>query len=190
MENAFGGEHPEEYRKLLIIGKEIAETLRECSPLATKVVSGLLRDNLDGRYWCTVLKHCQQLVGPRSMVRPFILGCKLPPHHLQSCFAVFGIPSLEFHTGGFDRPVGAQWCDQRQGEENQHRECCSGLLYDLLKKAFIQASQGSGLYKVNDMLRDTALYIGPIRSNAFSKKEGCTRAGTKIIKLAGLYIMV
>lgn len=33
---------------------------------------------------------------------------------------------------------------------------------DLLRKAFIQPNQVSGLYKVNDMLRDIALYIGPV----------------------------
>ena len=60
MENALGGEHPEEYRMLLVIGKEIAETLKGCSPLATKVVSGLLGDNLNEKYWSTVLRHCQQ----------------------------------------------------------------------------------------------------------------------------------
>ncbi|KAL6658674.1 hypothetical protein ACP70R_004260 [Stipagrostis hirtigluma subsp. patula] len=90
MENALGGEHPEEYRKLPVIGKEIAETLRECSPLAAKVVSGLLRDNLKEKYWYSVLSSCRQLHAPRPKVTPFMLGCKLLPDHLQSCFGLFG----------------------------------------------------------------------------------------------------
>lgn len=91
MENALGGAHPEEYQKLLVIGKKIAVTLRVCSPLAAKVVSGLLRENLNEKYWYIVLNRCQQFVASSSrFVTPFILGCKLLPKHLQRCFGVLG----------------------------------------------------------------------------------------------------
>lgn len=99
MENALGGEHPEEYRKLQAIGKEIAGTLRGCSPLAEKVVSGLLRDNLSEKYWYNVLSNCRQLVAPRSTI--FMLSCKLLPDHLRSCFGLFGTyPRWTFTRNG------------------------------------------------------------------------------------------
>jgi len=139
MENALGGEHPEEYRKLLVIGKEIAETLRECSPLATKVVSGQLRDNLNEKYWSTVLRHCQQLVAPRSKLKPFILGCKLLPHHLQSCFGIFGTyPRWKFTHEDLislwvrNGPISDK--GRKTSIENVAAECFD----DLLRKAFIQ----------------------------------------------------
>ncbi|CAM0153088.1 unnamed protein product [Urochloa decumbens] len=162
IENALGGEHPEEYRKLLVIGKEIAETLRECSPLATKVVSGLLRDNLNEKYWCSVLRHCQQFVATRSMVRPFILGCKLLPHHLQSCFRVFGTyPQWKFTREDMIRLWVRHGAIRDKGCKTSIENVAADCFDDLLRKAFIQPSQVPGFYKVDDMLRDTALYIGP-----------------------------
>jgi hypothetical protein len=55
--------------------------------------------------------------------------------------------------------------------ENVAAECFD----DLLRKAFIQPNQVSGLYEVNEMLRDIALCIGPVplpktRSKSRNKK--------------------
>ncbi|TVU25897.1 hypothetical protein EJB05_28416, partial [Eragrostis curvula] len=163
IENALGGEHPEAYQKLLVTGKEIAETLRECSPLAAKVVSGLLRDNLNEKYWYSVLSSCRQLV-PCSKVTLFMLSYKLLPAHLQTCFGVFGTyPRWTFTR----EDLISHWVHNgivgNRGLENSMENIAADCFDDLLRKAFIQPSQVPGLYCVDDMLRDIALHIGPMR---------------------------
>uniref|UniRef100_A0A0E0MDP2 Uncharacterized protein n=1 Tax=Oryza punctata TaxID=4537 RepID=A0A0E0MDP2_ORYPU len=165
MENALGGAHPEEYQKLLVIGKKIAETLKKCSPLAAKVVSGLLRENLNEKFWYTVLNRCQQFVTSNSMfVTPFMLGCKLLPKHLQCCFGVFGT----YPRWAFSREeLISYWMSNGvvvsdNGMKNSIENIATDYFDDLVRKAFIQPSHIPGLYRVDDMLRDIALCIGPM----------------------------
>ncbi|EAZ17766.1 hypothetical protein OsJ_33310 [Oryza sativa Japonica Group] len=165
MENALGGAHPEEYQKLLVIGKKIAVTLRVCSPLAAKVVSGLLRENLNEKYWYIVLNRCQQFVASSSrFVTPFILGCKLLPKHLQRCFGVLGTyPRWTFTR----EELISYWMNNcvvvsENCMKNSIENVATDYFDDLVRKAFIQPSHIPGLYKVDDMLRDIALYIGPM----------------------------
>ncbi|TVU25898.1 hypothetical protein EJB05_28417, partial [Eragrostis curvula] len=163
IENALGGAHPEEYRKLLLIGKEIAETLWKCSPLAAKVVSGLLHDNLNEKYWYSVLSCCRQLVSPRYKVTIFMQSYKLLPAHLERCFGVFGTyPRWTFTRGDLI----SQWVHSgvvgNSGGRNSAENVAADCFDDLLRKAFIQPSQVPGLYIVDDMLRDVALHIGPM----------------------------
>uniref|UniRef100_A0A0E0IZF6 Uncharacterized protein n=1 Tax=Oryza nivara TaxID=4536 RepID=A0A0E0IZF6_ORYNI len=163
MENALGGAHPEEYQKLLVIGKKIAVTLRVCSPLAAKVVSGLLRENLNEKYWYIVLNRCQQFVASSSrFVTPFILGSSSQtPATLL--WGVGYIPSLDLHKGGMI----SYWMNNcvvvsENCMKNSIENVATDYFDDLVRKAFIQPSHIPGLYKVDDMLRDIALYIGPM----------------------------
>uniref|UniRef100_A0A0D9XQ73 NB-ARC domain-containing protein n=1 Tax=Leersia perrieri TaxID=77586 RepID=A0A0D9XQ73_9ORYZ len=164
MENALAGAHPDEYQKLFVIGKRIAETLRECSPLAAKVVSGHLRENLNEKYWYTVLSRCKQFTASNSkFITPFILGCKLLPKHLQRCFGVFGTyPRWTFTR----EELISYWISNSvissNGMENSIENVATDCFDDLVRKAFIQPSPIPGLYRVDDILRDIALYIGPM----------------------------
>lgn len=52
---AFGDEDPDQHLELWKIGKEVAGKLNG-SPLATKVLGGLLQVNLDGGHWSNILR--------------------------------------------------------------------------------------------------------------------------------------
>ncbi|KAH0453263.1 hypothetical protein IEQ34_017587 [Dendrobium chrysotoxum] len=55
------------------------------SPLATKVIGGVLEDNLDEKHWMTVLES--NLLGQNSINSILRLSYIVLPKHLQNCFA-------------------------------------------------------------------------------------------------------
>ncbi|KAH0448369.1 hypothetical protein IEQ34_022169 [Dendrobium chrysotoxum] len=54
------------------------------SPWATKVIGGVLEDNLDERHWRTVLES--NLLGQKSINSILRFSYKVLPNHLQDCF--------------------------------------------------------------------------------------------------------
>ncbi|KAH0454676.1 hypothetical protein IEQ34_016600 [Dendrobium chrysotoxum] len=57
------------------------------SPLAAKVIGGVLKDNLDERHWRTVLEN--NLLGQNPINSILKLSYIVLPKHLQNCFAFF-----------------------------------------------------------------------------------------------------
>ncbi|KAH0460084.1 hypothetical protein IEQ34_010747 [Dendrobium chrysotoxum] len=55
------------------------------SPLAAKVIGGVLKDNLDERHWRTVLEN--NLLGQNPINSILKLSYIVLPKHLQNCFA-------------------------------------------------------------------------------------------------------
>ncbi|KAL0910428.1 hypothetical protein M5K25_021410 [Dendrobium thyrsiflorum] len=84
--HAFAGVEntPDDHQKLRAIAGEIVKKLLG-SPLAAKVIGGVLKDNFDERHWRTVLES--NLLGQNSINSIFRLSYIVLPNHLQNCFA-------------------------------------------------------------------------------------------------------
>ncbi|XP_020680840.2 putative disease resistance protein RGA3, partial [Dendrobium catenatum] len=84
--HAFAGvENPhDDHKKLRAIAGEIVKKLLG-SPLAAKVIGGVLKENLDERHWRTVLES--NLLDQNSIHSILRLSYIVLPNHLQNCFA-------------------------------------------------------------------------------------------------------
>ncbi|XP_028549932.1 putative disease resistance protein RGA4 [Dendrobium catenatum] len=84
--HAFAGVEnpPDDYKKLRAIAEEIVKKLLG-SPLAAKVIGGVLKNNLDERHWRTVLES--DLLDQNSINSILRLSYIVLPNHLQNCFA-------------------------------------------------------------------------------------------------------
>ncbi|PKU62401.1 Putative disease resistance protein RGA3 [Dendrobium catenatum] len=86
--HAFAGVEnpPNDHKKLRIIAGEIVKKILG-SPLAAKVIGGVLKDNLDERHWRTVRES--SLLNQNSINSILRLGYIVLPNLLQNCFAFF-----------------------------------------------------------------------------------------------------
>ncbi|KAI0496773.1 hypothetical protein KFK09_023097 [Dendrobium nobile] len=84
--HAFAGVEnpPDDHKKLRAIAGEIVKKLLG-SPLAAKVIGGVLKNNLDERHWRTVLES--DLLDQNSINSIIRLSYIVLPNHLQNCFA-------------------------------------------------------------------------------------------------------
>ncbi|KAH0463426.1 hypothetical protein IEQ34_008008 [Dendrobium chrysotoxum] len=76
---------PDHHKKLRAIAGERVKKLLG-SPLAAKVIGGVLRSNLNERYWMTVLES--NLLGENSINSILRLSYIVLPNHLQNYFAI------------------------------------------------------------------------------------------------------
>ncbi|KAI0496748.1 hypothetical protein KFK09_023072 [Dendrobium nobile] len=85
--HAFAGVEnpPDDHKKLRAIAGEIVKKLLG-SPLAAKVIGGVLKNNLDERHWRTVLES--NLLDQNSINSILRLSYIVLPNHLQNCFTV------------------------------------------------------------------------------------------------------
>ncbi|KAL0920662.1 hypothetical protein M5K25_009815 [Dendrobium thyrsiflorum] len=85
--HAFAGVEnpPDDHKKLRAIAGEIVKKLLG-SPLAAKVIGGVLNDNLDEMHWSTVLES--NLLGQNFINSILRLSYVVLPNHLQNCFAL------------------------------------------------------------------------------------------------------
>ncbi|KAL0928915.1 hypothetical protein M5K25_000847 [Dendrobium thyrsiflorum] len=84
--HAFAGVEnpPDDHKKLKAIAGEIVKKLLG-SPLAAKVIGGVLNDNLDERHWRAVLEN--NLLGQNYTYSILRLSYIFLPNPLQNCFA-------------------------------------------------------------------------------------------------------
>ncbi|KAH0452848.1 hypothetical protein IEQ34_017172 [Dendrobium chrysotoxum] len=84
--HAFAGVEnpPDGHKNLRAIAGEIVKKLLG-SPLAAKVIGGVLKNNLDERHWRTVLES--DLLDQNSIKSILRLSYIVLPNHLQNCFA-------------------------------------------------------------------------------------------------------
>ncbi|KAI0514095.1 hypothetical protein KFK09_010129 [Dendrobium nobile] len=85
--HAFAGvENPsdDDHENLRVIARDIVKKLSR-SPLAAKVIGGVLNDNLDERHWRTVLES--NLLDQNSIHSILRLSYIVLPNHLRNCFA-------------------------------------------------------------------------------------------------------
>ncbi|PKU68931.1 Disease resistance protein RGA2 [Dendrobium catenatum] len=84
--HAFAGVEnpPDDHKKLSAIAREIVKKLLG-SPLAAKVIGGVLKDNLDDKHWRIVLES--NLLDQNSIHSILRLSYIVLPNHLRNCFA-------------------------------------------------------------------------------------------------------
>ncbi|KAI0503557.1 hypothetical protein KFK09_014491 [Dendrobium nobile] len=84
--HAFAGveNSPDDHENLRVIARDIVIKLSR-SPLASKVIGGVLNENLDVRHWRTVLES--NLLGRNSIHSILRLSYIVLPNHLRNCFA-------------------------------------------------------------------------------------------------------
>ncbi|KAL0926322.1 hypothetical protein M5K25_002540 [Dendrobium thyrsiflorum] len=85
-------ENPNDYQRLRSIAGEMVKKLSG-SPLAAKVIGGVLNDNLDERHWTKVLNSdfVSRKLGQDDIFLILRLSYMFLPNHLQNCFAFCSI---------------------------------------------------------------------------------------------------
>ncbi|XP_028552221.1 putative disease resistance protein RGA3 [Dendrobium catenatum] len=84
--HAFAGveNSPDDHESLIVIARDIVKKLSR-SPLAAKVIGGVLNENLEVRHWRTVLES--NLLDQNSIHSILRLSYTVLPNHLRNCFA-------------------------------------------------------------------------------------------------------
>ncbi|KAL0927786.1 hypothetical protein M5K25_001996 [Dendrobium thyrsiflorum] len=150
--HALAGVAPDHHKKLRAIAGEIAKKLLG-SPLAAKVIGGVLKDNLDERHWRTVLKS--NLLGQNSINSILRLSYIVLPNHLQNCFA-FCCMFPEDHTFDKDDLV-RMWIALGfiQPSPGMTMEYIGGRYFDVLVKRTLFDKVGDD-YKMHNLIHDSA----------------------------------
>ncbi|KAH0452271.1 hypothetical protein IEQ34_019570 [Dendrobium chrysotoxum] len=159
--HAFAGvENPNDHENLRVIARDIVKKLSR-SPLAAKVIGGVLNDNLDERHWRTVLES--NLLGQNSINSILRLSYIVLPNHLQNCFA-FCCMFPQDHT--FDKvDLVRMWIAlgfiQPSLDQEVTMEYTGGRYFDVLaKKSFFDkfddGYKNFSYYKMHDLLHKLA----------------------------------
>ncbi|PKU87563.1 putative disease resistance protein RGA3 [Dendrobium catenatum] len=149
-----GVENPsdDDHKKLNVIAGEIVKKLLG-SPLAAKVIGGVLNDDLDERHWRTVLES--NLLGENSINSILRLSYVVLPNYLQNCFA-FCCMFPQDHT--FDKDDLVQmWISLGfiQPSQGMTMEDIGGRYFDaLVNKTLVE--QVRGHYKMHDLIYESA----------------------------------
>ncbi|KAI0496760.1 hypothetical protein KFK09_023084 [Dendrobium nobile] len=161
--HAFAGVEnpPDDHKKLRAIAGEIVKKLLG-SPLAAKVIGGVLKNNLDERHWRTVLES--DLLDQNSINSILRLSYIVLPNHLQNCFA-FCCMFPEDHEFDKDDLV-RMWIALGfiQPSQGTIMEDIGGRYFDVLVKKNLIDKVGDD-YKMHDLIHESA-------SNFFAHKCG------------------
>ncbi|EHA8590141.1 putative disease resistance protein RGA3 [Cocos nucifera] len=154
--HAFGCENPDNHLELLRIGTQIAERLNG-SPLAAKVVGGMLNAELDVGKWKNVLKS-DIWDGIMPVLR---LSYQNLPAHLQRCFAYCSIfpKDWKFEPDRLVYMWMAQDFIQPQSWNSARIEDIGRVYFnDLLSRSFFQTLEQDGhkYYMMHDLMSDLA----------------------------------
>ncbi|KAH0463356.1 hypothetical protein IEQ34_007938 [Dendrobium chrysotoxum] len=152
--HAFAGveNSSDDHKKLRAITGEIVKKLLG-SPLAAKVIGGVLKDNLDERHWRTVLES--NLLGQNSINSILRLSYVVLPKHLQNCFAFCCIFPQD-HTFDKDDLV-RMWIALGfiQPSQGMIMEDIGGRYFDVLVKKNLFDMVGDD-YKMHDLIHESA----------------------------------
>ncbi|KAH0461958.1 hypothetical protein IEQ34_009533 [Dendrobium chrysotoxum] len=161
--HAFAGvENPsDDYKKLRDIAGEIVKKLSG-SPLAAKVIGGVLNSSLDERHWTKVLNS--DFVSPKWGQDDIFLILRLSymflPKHLQNCFAFCSIFRQDYK---FDKDdLVKMWIAlgfiQQPHDQEWTMEDIGGMYFDVLvKKSFFDKFEDFGrYYKMHDLIHELA----------------------------------
>ncbi|KAI0530479.1 hypothetical protein KFK09_000023 [Dendrobium nobile] len=164
--HAFAGVEnpPDEHKKLRAIAGEIVKKLLG-SPLAAKVIGGVLKDNLDERHWRTVLES--NLLGQNSINSILRLSYIVLPNHLQTCFAFCCMfrQDYKFDKDDLVRMWIALGFIQPSLDQEENMEDIGGRYFDVLvKKSFFEKFEYEKVlqinspyyYKMHDLLHELA----------------------------------
>ncbi|KAL0928411.1 hypothetical protein M5K25_000290 [Dendrobium thyrsiflorum] len=153
--HAFAGvENPsdDDHKKLRVIAAEIVKKLLG-SPLAAKVVGGVLNDNLDEMHWSTVLES--NLLGQNSIHSILRLSYIVLPNLLQNCLA-FCCMFPQDHEFDKDDLV-RMWIALGfiQPSQGMIMEDIGRRYFDILVKKALFDKFGN-YYKMHDLIHDSA----------------------------------
>lgn len=157
--HAFGCENPDNHPELLGIGTQIAERLNG-SPLAAKVVGGMLNVELDVGKWKNVLKS-DIWDGIMPVLR---LSYQNLPARLQRCFAYCSIfpKDWKFEPDRLVYMWMAQGFIQPQSWNDARIEDIGRVYFDdLLSRSFFQTLEQDGrkYYMMHDLMSDLAQIV-------------------------------
>ncbi|KAI0514134.1 hypothetical protein KFK09_010168 [Dendrobium nobile] len=142
----------DDHKKLRAIAGEIVKKLSR-SPLAAKVIGGVLNDNLDERHWRTVLES--NLLDQNSIHSILRLSYIVLPNHLRNCFA-FCCMFPEDHTYVKNDLV-RMWIALGFIQPSQEMTMVDigGRYFDVLvKKALFDKVKDD--YKMHDLIHESA----------------------------------
>ncbi|KAI0514161.1 hypothetical protein KFK09_010195 [Dendrobium nobile] len=155
--HAFAGvENPsdDDHKKLRAIAGEIVKKLSR-SPLAAKVIGGVLNDHLDERHWRTILES--NLLDQNSIHSILRLSYIVLPNHLRNCFA-FCCMFPEDHPYDKDDLV-RMWIAlgfiQPSSSQRETMEDIGGRYFDVLVKKALFDEVGDD-YKMHDFIHESA----------------------------------
>ncbi|KAL0920704.1 hypothetical protein M5K25_009866 [Dendrobium thyrsiflorum] len=156
--HAFAGVEnpPDDHKKLRAIAGEIVKKLLG-SPLAAKVIGGVLKDNLDERHWRTVLES--NLLGQSSINSILRLSYIVLSNPLKSCFAFCCMfaQDHEFDKDDLIRMWIALGFIQPSLDQEETMEDIGGRYFDVLvKKSFFENYLDIACYKMHDLLHELA----------------------------------
>ncbi|KAH0463572.1 hypothetical protein IEQ34_008154 [Dendrobium chrysotoxum] len=142
----------DDHKKLRAIAGEIVKKLLG-SPLAAKVIAGVLKENLDERHWRTVLES--NLLDQNPINSILILSYIVLPNHLRNCFA-FCCMFPQDHQFDKDDLV-RMWIALGfiQPSQGMTMEDIGGMYFDVLvKKALFDKLRDD--YKMHDLIHESA----------------------------------
>ncbi|PKU80398.1 Putative disease resistance protein RGA4 [Dendrobium catenatum] len=153
-------ENPNNYKRLKSIAREVVKKLSG-SPLAAKVIGGVLNSSLDERHWTKVLNS--DFVSPRLGRGDIFLILRLSymflPKYLQNCFAFCSIFRQDYW---FDKDdLVKMWIAlgfiQQPHDQEWTMEDIGGRYFDILvKKSFFDKFQDGRYYKMHDLIHELA----------------------------------
>ncbi|KAH0463433.1 hypothetical protein IEQ34_008015 [Dendrobium chrysotoxum] len=155
-------ENPNDYKRLRSIAGEIVKKLSG-SPLAAKVIGGVLNSSLDERHWTKVLNSdfVSSKLGQGDIFLILRLSYMFLPKHLQNCFAFCSIFRQD-HIFNKDDLV-RMWISlgfiQQPHDQEWTMEDIGGRYFDVLvKKSFFDKFEdfGGGYYKMHDLIHELA----------------------------------
>ncbi|KAL0920594.1 hypothetical protein M5K25_009739 [Dendrobium thyrsiflorum] len=157
-------ENPNDYKRLRSIAGEIVKKLLG-SPLAAKVIGGVLNSSLDERHWTNVLNSdfISAELG-QDVIFPILrLSYMFLPKHLQNCFAfcsIFG-QDYQFHKDDLVKMWIALGFIQQPNDQEWTMEDIGGRYFDvLIKKSFFDKfGDSGGYYKMHDLIHELAQSI-------------------------------
>ncbi|KAL0920591.1 hypothetical protein M5K25_009736 [Dendrobium thyrsiflorum] len=154
-------ENPNDYKRLRSIAGEIVKKLLG-SPLAAKVIGGVLNSSLDERHWTNVLNSgfISAELG-QDVIFPILrLSYMFLPKHLQNCFAFCSIfeQDYRFHKDDLVKMWIALGFIQQPNDQEWTMEDIGGRYFDVLvKKSFFDKFDDfGGYYKMHDLIHELA----------------------------------
>ncbi|KAH0463278.1 hypothetical protein IEQ34_007860 [Dendrobium chrysotoxum] len=153
-------ENPNDFKKLRSIAGEIVKKLSG-SPLAAKVIGGVLNSSLDERHWTKVLNS--DFVSPKLGQNDIFLILRLSymflPKHLQNCFAFCSIfqEDYRFNKDDLVKMWVALGFIQQPHDQEWTMEDIGGMYFDVLvKKSFFDKFVDEPYYKMHDLIHELA----------------------------------
>ncbi|PKU79062.1 Disease resistance protein RGA2 [Dendrobium catenatum] len=155
-------ENPNDYKRLRSIAGEIVKKLLG-SPLAAKVIGGVLNSSLDERHWTKVLNSdfVSSKLGQDDIFLILRLSYMFLPKHLQNCFAFCSIFKQDYPFLKDD--LVKMWIAlgfiQQPHDQEWTMEDIGGMYFDVLvKKSFFDMFEDFGrrYYKLHDLIHELA----------------------------------